>query len=208
VEGTYTIDATATGTNTGTVTIGNGAKVEAGVGVSISGDGINIVEAGGTVIADGNATNPLVGASTDADAQIQLTSGTFSYNNTSYVLKGVATVTNFNISDTDMWFNKETVVLTIHKDAELTVATSAEIGLGGSMDADSAPVVGDLTGSGSAAAPKITFTGTGVFTGSSTYKYFYPNGSRTGGDPVSGKTYEWKADVNSTGNAGWEATTS
>jgi hypothetical protein len=205
VGGTYTLDG-ATGTNTGTVTVKNGGVIKSVA--TITGAGINTVEQGGTVYFNDGTGEPFIG--TDSSAIFQLgANGKFSYNNDSYTVEGSVTLNDTDgvaNDPPDVWIIGDEQVLTITRGGTLTIGTNAVLGLGHSNAATTAPVVGDLAGTGE--LPKIVFTdtGIGVFNWSSTYKYFYPNGGTTGGEPQLDTTYEWKANVNSTGNAGWEAT--
>jgi hypothetical protein len=214
VSGDYVLNNSVTGTNGGTVTVKSGGVIKNGVGVNITGSGTNVVEAGGVVYFNSQPT-PFIGTSSDTDAQFQLTSGTFTYNSSGYILAGTATLKDkdgsADLESPEVYFNKDEIPLTIKRGAELILEEYAVLVLGGGIDvyAD-IPLKGDLTGNGN--APKITLqTGSSAgYSWSSDYHYFYAHGyaSTAGGGaaPIPVGSYEWKTAVASTSFAGWEAT--
>jgi hypothetical protein len=187
VEGTgiYTLGDNVRGTNSGTVKIGATAKVYNGTNVNISG-GTNVVQAGGEVYFSGETVNPFVGSG--SNATFQLASGEFSYNNGGYILAGVATL---NVT-TEIAAPQK---LIIKRAAELTVGSGVTLQMTGT--GTTAPVVGDLSGSGT--APQIVFTGTGSF--STSYSNFYYSNSSEA--PVTGNTYTWTANADGLNTPGW-----
>jgi hypothetical protein len=212
VTGTYTLGNGVTGTNNGTVTVKTGGTITNGTGVNIGGSGTNVVEVNGVVYFNGEST-PTIGGSSTSDVLFALIGGTFTYNNNGYILNGTATLKDktSGAGAADVFFNKGGTSLTIKKDAVLTLEPYAVFVLGGGFEtyAD-IPLKGDLSGSGTNAPKIIMQSGSNAwYSTSSIYHYFYANnysgvaGSGLGVIPQA--TYEWEANVNSLGFAGWKA---
>jgi hypothetical protein len=202
VNGTYTLGAGVTGTNDGTVVIESGAVVRNGAGVNIGGTGTNIVKAGGTVYFNGD-TVAYIG--NNNAAKFNLTSGTFTYNNAGDVLEGTAT--HNDLDSTATWppdvSISATDKFTIKRDSVLTIPVNGVGILYGGTSAASAPLVGDLTGSGN--LPQIVISGVLWYGTSNTYRYFFDNISgpipnNPVNDPIPAGTYNWDTTLN-----GWKA---
>ncbi|MFP3090208.1 hypothetical protein LQZ21_07755 [Treponema sp. TIM-1] len=214
----YTLEDGVTGINEGTVTVGPGATVAAGVGVNFTGNGKNIVSAGGTAIVNG-VSAPFVGPSGGGTTpHFELTSGTFSYNNNEYILAGVATVKNHDSSlyavlylqkDIDTTDSTYTQTLTIARGGKLTIQAGQYISLRGSRDFDSTPLKGDLL-SGTGDAPQIVIGDNQAYYRDYSTTPFYPNfymksdySSAVASDgEIEPKTYIWVADNNGPGDNG------
>ncbi|MFP3089471.1 hypothetical protein LQZ21_04000 [Treponema sp. TIM-1] len=182
--GTCTLGAGVTGTATGTVTVKSGSVIKVGAGAGIPGT-TTIVEAGAEIYFNGQTT-PFIGTSSSVPAAIfQLGSGAqFTFTINTFAIDGVVTLgSNFLL-------NASAQHLTIKQGSKLIIPSSI------TMTLINDPILGE-TGAQIALTGAITQSGTGNF---------YASGDNSPeATPQTGKTYEWKADVNGAG-PGWEAT--
>jgi adhesin HecA-like repeat protein len=194
VSGEFTIPSSNTGTdggtNNGTILVKAGGEIHGNNVTKIGGTGFTVVEAGAKAYFGDES--PFIGLDTDTTAIFQLSRGTFSYNNTSYILDGIAKLpasAGFNVGDAH---------LTLKPGAVLTVANELRI-------ADTSVVDSEPSGTNPA---KIVFNSGGKLTfKTDSTSNFYTNagqlitasGSQTFSSgaqfiwtAISGSTYGWK----------------